>query len=220
VTETVTKSEICRRHGWTRYQFDCLVNEGLPYVAGAGHKGDQWRVDPDAVGEWLAERAAREAERRRLQAQRAAEYRAQAERQAVARYEAEQARRRREREAEEQRIAEIQRRREAEEHERALDDSYSACFKLAMQAHGVKLGPGWLDRPEHQQFLREWPTRAAGGVPAWWAPPPGMLEFALAERRRQHCFGDPAPNWAQFLAGYKFRTPWPWRREQTDAERR
>ena len=183
------------------------------------YKGGQWRVNPKAVAKWLAARAAREAERRRLQAQRAAEYRAQAERQAAARYEAEQARRRREREAEERRIAEIRQRREAEERAIALGDCHGACFRLAMKAYGVSLCPGWRDLPENQAFLNDWSSRAAASPPAWWAPPPGMLEFALAERRRLKFYNEPEPDWGQFLGDYKFGTPWPWRVEPADAER-
>ena len=217
VTETVTKSAICRMHGWSRYEFELRIREGMPYVAGAGHKGDQWRLDPAAVGEWLAERAAREAERRRLAAQRAAAQQAELQRQATARAAVEEQRRRAQREAEQRYVEEIRQRREAEERERALDDCYTAFFRLAMRAYHVTTGPGWPDRPENQHFFRDWPNKARGGVPAWWRPPPGALEFALAERRRERRVGELEPDYARFLGDYRFGDPWPWRQETTDA---
>jgi hypothetical protein len=204
--ETVTKAEICREHGLTRYEFDQLVREGMPVVAGAAHKGGQWQVDPVAVRRWLRRREVREAARRRAVAARAAAWRAEAERQAAARRAAARA-------AEALRVAEMERRREAELRERALDDCYSACFRLAFRAYGVTTGPGWPDRLENQRFLADWPNDARGGRPAWWAPPPGMAELALAERRRDKRYGEPEPDWRRFLGDYKFGEPWPWRGE-------
>ena len=215
-SKMATTAEICRRHALTRYEFDCLIREGMPYVAGAEDKGGQWQLNPAAVARWLRNRAERVELQRRLYAQRAAERRAEAERYAAARHEAEQVRWRQQREAERQKEVEAQQRRENEARERALYDSYSACFRLAFRAYGVVTGPDWPDRPENQRFLTDWPNAVRGGPPKWWAPPPGMLEFAVAERRREHRFGEPEPDWRQFLVGYEFGTPWPWRRGGAD----
>ena len=210
-SKLATKSEVCRRHALTRYQFNSLIREGMPYVAGAEHKGAEWRLDPAAVAKWLRDRAARQERQRRLQAQRAAERRAEAERQAAERQEAEHERQRRQREAERQKEAEARQRLEREVRERALEECYSACFRLAFVAYGVTTGADWPERPENQGFLHDWPNGSRGGRPKWWAPPPGMLEFALAERRRERRFGEPEPDWRQFLVGYEFGTAWPWR---------
>ena len=93
-SERVTKTECCRRFGWTRYQFDLNVTAGMPVVEAAGHRGAEWRIDPAAVRRWLAERAAEQAARRRRAAAYHEECRREAERVVVAKWEREQARER------------------------------------------------------------------------------------------------------------------------------
>jgi hypothetical protein len=211
------KGAICRRYGWSRYQFDQMVAEGMPYVVAAAHRGAEWSVDPQAVERWLRARAARAAAEERRRRERDAARRAEAERQAAARWEAEERRHRQECEAARRAREAADRRCEDERRARALQDCYSACFRLAFVAYGVTTGPGWPSRPENQRFLADWPNRALGGPPAWWRAPPNMLEFALAERRRDKRYGEPEPDWGRFLEGYKFDAPWPWRVEPGDA---
>src|SRR3954451_3746734 len=78
---TVTKTEICRRFGWTRYEFDRHAAAGMPIAAAAEGRTGTWRVDPVAVKRWLAAREAREAAGQRLaREQREARQREEAER--------------------------------------------------------------------------------------------------------------------------------------------
>src|SRR4051812_42396411 len=78
---TVTKTEICRRFGWTRYEFDRHAAAGMPIAEAAEGRTGTWRVDPVAVKRWLAAREAREASRQRLaREQREARLREEAER--------------------------------------------------------------------------------------------------------------------------------------------
>lgn len=50
--EVLTKTTCCALYGWSRYEFDRYVQEGLPYLEAAAHKGAQWLLDPDEVAEW------------------------------------------------------------------------------------------------------------------------------------------------------------------------
>src|SRR5687768_15586533 len=87
----VNKGECCRHFGWSRYQFDQHVIEGLPVVAAAQHKGAEWRINLMAASRWVRAKAAAEEARQ----QRVREYyaRREAERKAAekARWEREQA---------------------------------------------------------------------------------------------------------------------------------
>ena len=123
-----------------------------------------------------------------------------------------------ERAAQRNRVAEFSRRSADAEHERAIEKCYSVCFHLAKAAYGVVVCAGWPDLPQNQKFLADWPTHARGGRPSWWAPPPGMLELAAAELRLCRHIND-EPDWAKFLKGYTFGTPWPWRLDAQRGER-
>src|SRR3954453_15117635 len=63
---TVTKTEICRQFGWTRYEFDRHAAAGMPIAEAAEGRTGTWRVDPVAVKRWLAAREDLEADRQRL----------------------------------------------------------------------------------------------------------------------------------------------------------
>jgi hypothetical protein len=50
---TLNKAQLCRQLGWTRYELDVKIAEGLPVVRMATHKGDMWEFEYDAVLRWL-----------------------------------------------------------------------------------------------------------------------------------------------------------------------
>lgn len=210
---TVNKSAVCRRFGWTRHQFDAAVLAGMPVVIAAVHKGAEWAVDLDDVEVWRAARDAAEAERRRryadaLAVERARQDAAQAEREA-----AERERRIQERRAEERRYDEVRRLEEERVRQVAMSDCYSACRRLALADAGLRFSPGYMDRPEFKPFLRDWPS----GRPDNWLPPPGMLQIALEERKRDKFAGEPEYNYRPFVPRYVPGQPWPWRVAMTDA---
>ena len=125
--QPVSKTECCRRFGWTRYQFDLHVTAGMPVVEAAGHKGAEWRIDPAAVRRWLAERAAEQAARRRRVAAYHEERRREAERAAEALRARERQRERARREAERRREAEWLEREAGRKTERWLARAYRHC---------------------------------------------------------------------------------------------
>ena len=214
--EFATKAAICREHGWSRYQFDLLVNEGMPVVAGAEHKGCEWQMDSAAVRRWLRERKAREELRRRHAAQQAAEWRAREEALAAERLRSEREQQNKRRRFEEARVAEIKRRGPEEQERRLLDECYSACFRQALHQSGVPLGPGWTERPQALAFFKEWPNGAHGGRPSWWLPPPGLREAVLADRGKPRIASDGEPDYSHLIPAYRPGQPWPWRMEAAD----
>ena len=154
----VTKSEICRRFGWTRYEFDRLAAAGMPVLEAAGGRQGTWRVDPDAVERWLAEREAREAARRRL---------------ARERHEA----RRRE---EDERARRAEERRRAAESERVADFATMWLYGEARWREMAARLPKSRGRDPYQSaayvaFATEWPAEC----PPWWRLPPDALEAAV-----------------------------------------
>src|SRR3712207_3175898 len=182
----VNKSECCRHFGWSRYEFDQHVLEGLPVVAAAQHKGGEWRINLTAAARWVRQKAAAEEARR----QRVREYyaRREAERKAAekARWEREQAQERARWEAQKRHEAAWQEFFRKERLHRRLERAYGHCRRMAYldlvaycERNGIE-GPVGGDWPERfPQFRVDWPMDR----PLWWMPHPDMLEAILAEDR-------------------------------------
>ncbi len=210
--ERLTKTECCRRFGWTRYEFDKNAAAGMPVLEAAAHKGAEWRVDPAAVRRWLARRAAEEAERRRRFAQYCEERRREAERAVRARWEREAAQERARRAAERAREEAWRREREERERGRRLDRAYRICRGLAYEDYGSPKGASFPNgRPrfaheDHPGFMADWPF----GRPPRWLPPPEMLEAVEAEPAVIP-YGYREPDWRRWWPGYAPGRPWPWR---------
>jgi hypothetical protein len=193
----VTKSEICRRFGWTRYEFDRLAAAGMPVLEAAEGRQGTWRVDPDAVARWLAEREAREAARRRLARER---------HEARRREEAERARR-------------------AEERMRAAESGRVASFATmwlygearwrAMAARLPKSrGQDCYQSAAYVAFATEWPAEC----PSWWRLPPDALAAAVELLRGYVTGRAPArPPTEHLLPGVDYGAPWRWRTNAEDA---
>lgn len=201
---TVTKSEICRSYGWTRYRFDQHVRLGMPIVEAAPHKGGQWRIDPEAVARWLEGRQWR-ARKRALELECLVQRRTEAAREAE----------RRKREVAARREAEYREQQERRRLERALERCYSHAKRLAYRDYsddcarrGVEgpVGPDWPAR--HPRFLADWPSTRPDG----WQPPPGMLEVVLAEPACRP-YGYQEPDWTRWVPPYVPGQPWPWRND-------
>ena len=62
---TANKTQTCLHFGWSRYEFDQAVQEGLPVITAARDKGAEWAVDLTAAERWVREKNEREAARRR-----------------------------------------------------------------------------------------------------------------------------------------------------------
>ena len=215
----VNKSGCCRHFGWTRYQFDKHVIEGLPVMAAAQHKGGEWRINLTAASRWVRAKAAAEEARR----QRVREYyaRREAERKAAekARWEREQAQERARRAAERAREERWRREREEQLRTKRLDRAYKACRQLAYEDYGSPLGAYWPNgRPRfahenHPQFMADWPFVR----PAWWLPPPGMMAAIEAEPEYRP-YNYQEPDWRQWVPRYVVGQHWPWRSEEAQAE--
>src|SRR3712207_6140545 len=127
----VNKGECCRHFGWSRYEFDQHVREGLPVVAAAQHKGGEWRINLTAASRWVREKAAAEEARR----QRVQEYyaRREAERRAAekAKWEREQAQERARREAQKRHETAWQEFFKKERLHRRLERAYGHCRRMA-----------------------------------------------------------------------------------------
>jgi len=164
--ERVTKSECCRRFGWTRYQFDKHVLAGMPVAEAAGHKGAEWRVEPRAVARWLAERKAQEAARQHRFRERYAEQRREAERAAEALLARKRARERAQRDAAKRRGAEWREQEARRQRERWLDRAYGHCKRCAYQDVGSPKGADWVHRTPH--WSADWPVER----PPWWSRRP------------------------------------------------
>jgi hypothetical protein len=61
----VNKSGVCQHFAWSRHQFDANVAAGMPVVRMATSRGDEWKVDLDAVAGWLDEMEQAKLERAR-----------------------------------------------------------------------------------------------------------------------------------------------------------
>src|SRR3712207_4270816 len=133
----VNKSECCRHFGWSRYQFDQHVCEGLPVVAAAQHKGGEWRINLTAASRWVRQKAAAEEARR----QRVRKYyaRREAERKAAEKacWEREQAQERARRATERAREERWRREQEEQLRTKRLDRAYKACRQLAYEDYEI-----------------------------------------------------------------------------------
>ena len=129
-------------------------------------------------------------------------------------FRAEEERRRREREALERSIERSRREEEEKARKRLFEDTYRVCREQAMRDAGVTRGPGWLDRPENQPFLRDWPYPP----PDWWAPPPGLLEVVKVEAPKFYITGYQPPDWSRWVPKYAPGKAWPWRKPDPDAD--
>jgi hypothetical protein len=204
----LTKSGCCTRFGWTRYEFDKNVTDGMPVVAAAGHKGSEWKVDPAAVRRWLARREAEKAAQRRRTEEYLEECRRKADRVVQARWEREQACRAAEQARQEAWLREC----EARERGRRLDRAYRVCRRLAYEDYGSPKGaffPNGQPRfahEDHPGFMADWPFER----PAWWLPPPEMLAAIEAEPVSKP-YGYQEPDWRQWAPRYVPGRAWPWR---------
>jgi hypothetical protein len=197
--ERVNKGRCCALFGWSRYQFDQRIAEGMPYVEAAAHKGAEWVVDVAEVQAWLEERerARREYWRRR---------REEDERRQRELAEAEAARREAGRRAERERAERWEAERRAREEARLLDRAYRVCAGLARADYGYPVGTP-MDRREHPRFDADWPDDRPPG----WQPPPGMLEAIAAEPACKP-YGYREPDWRRLWPiPYVPGRPWPWR---------
>ena len=122
---------------------------------------------------------------------------------------AEAAARRRAREEEARWFEELQRKREREEHERLMRAAYSICFRAAYRAIGSPKGPRWPELPEARQLRRDFPHER----PAWWLPPPGLLDAVKAQDAEPALPGQQEPDWSRWVPPYVPGRPWPWREE-------
>jgi hypothetical protein len=210
--ERLTKTACCGRFGWSRYEFDKNVAAGMPVLAAAAHKGDEWRVDSAAVQRWLARREAEEAARRRRLQVYFEEQRREAERLVQARWEKERERERARRAAERAREEAWRREREERERSKRLDRAYAACRRLAYEDYGSPKGAFFPNgRPrfaheDHPGFMADWPFAR----PAWWLPPPGMLA-AIEVEPTCRPYGYQEPDWRRWWPGYVLGRRWPWR---------
>ncbi|MFL5334449.1 MAG: hypothetical protein ACJ8H8_14970 [Geminicoccaceae bacterium] len=146
---TVTKTEICRQFGWTRYEFDRHAAAGMPIAEAAEGRTGTWRVDPVAVKRWLAAREAREAARQRL---------AREQCETRLREEAERTRRAEERwqAAEFKRIAAS-----------VTQWLYAEARWRAMAARGADLGTEWPDPKARPDWWRLPPDVLSAAVELW-----------------------------------------------------
>src|SRR3954447_4092989 len=157
---TVTKTEICRRFGWTRYEFDRHAAAGMPITEAAEGRTGTWRVDPVAVKRWLAAREAREASRQRL---------AREQREARLREEAERDRRGEER----GRAAEFKRVAAS-----VTAWLYAEARWRAMAARFPRSsGADFYETEGWRAFKEEWPD--PNTRPDWWLLPPDVLVAAV-----------------------------------------
>ena len=165
-----------------------LEVDGLARLVPAKLKKEVWRRDEIELA------------RRRLRQQQAEE-----ERRRLA--DAANARWRRERELEEQRLAAFWERERQRKLDRALDRAYGNCKRCAYEDAGRPRGPRWPEETPH--WKEDWPTSR----PSWWAPPPGMLEVVQAQ---PECipYGYQEPDWRQWVPPYVPGRPWPWRVER------
>lgn len=88
--------------------------------------------------------------------------------------------------------------------ERWLDRAYGRCKRCAYQDIGRPFGPRWSE--ETPRWLEDWPSRR----PAWWRPPPGLLEAVMAEPEMRP-YGYQEPDWRRWVPPYVPGRPWPWR---------
>jgi phage terminase Nu1 subunit (DNA packaging protein) len=202
--ERVNKGRCCALFGWSRYQFDQHIAEGLPYVRAADHKGEEWVVDTAEVRAWLEERARRlrEYHRRRDEEQRRARLATEERREVAARAE---------REREERWRAELRAREKEGEERRLLDFAYLACMDLARRDLGYAPMSA-MPAEEKARFRADWPYER----PPWWRPPPGLLEAARASRGRPM---EDWPDWRRWWPQpYVPGRPWPWREGEGPAD--
>src|SRR3712207_4132698 len=202
----VNKSECCRHFGWSRYEFDQHVLEGLPVVAAAQHKGGEWRINLTAAARWVRQKAA--AEEARRQWVRRCYARREAERKAAekARWEREQAQERARRAAERAREERWCREREERLRTKHLDRAYGACRKLAYEDYGSPKGAYWPNgqprfaHENHPQFMADWPFVR----PAWWLPPE-----AIEAEPEYRPYNYQEPDWRQWVPRYVVDQVWP-----------
>src|SRR4051794_27442614 len=201
---TVNKSECCRRFGWSRYQFDTNAFAGMPVVEAAGHKGAEWRVDPKAVARWLTQQKAEETARQQRLQEEFAVRRREAERNVAAILARKHDRERAQKNAAKRREAEWRERETKRQMEQWLDRAYGHCKRYAYQDIDSPKGGDWVHRTPH--WSTDWPVPR----PAWWLPPPGLLEAVMAEPA---CipYGHQEPDWRRWVPTYVPGRPWPWR---------
>jgi hypothetical protein len=189
----VTKTEICRQFGWTRYEFDRLAAAGMPVAAAAEGRTGTWRVDPVAVKRWLAAREAREADRQRL---------AREQREARLREEAERDRQAEERwqRAQFKRVADF-----------ATMQLYFEARCRAQAARFRQLDKDVYASEAYAAFQAEWPDPAS--PPSWWRLPSTTLDTAV-ELLQPYLTGkvNVRPSIEHLLPDdIDYTKPWPWR---------
>lgn len=69
---TANKTTVCHRFGWTRYEFDQAVTDGMPVVEMPSSKGGEWKVNLAAADRWVREKNERETAARRRYAEQEA----------------------------------------------------------------------------------------------------------------------------------------------------
>jgi hypothetical protein len=91
-----------------------------------------------------------------------------------------------------------------------LDHAYGICRRNAYIAFGAPKGAHWSQEPENLPFVCDWPSAR----PAWWAPPPGLLEAVKRYVPSPNgCVVGPEPDWGEWIPRYVPGRPWPWRRD-------
>src|SRR3954447_25379248 len=175
------------------------------------HKGAEYRVDPKAVARWLAERKAQDEARQRRSQEQYAERRREAERNVAAILARKHDRERAQKDAAKRREAEWREREAKRQMEQWLDRAYGHCKRCAYQDIGSPKGPDWVHRTPH--WSTDWPVQH----PAWWLPPPGLLEAVMAEPA---CipYGHQEPDWRRWVPTYVPGRPWPWRADTGQPE--
>jgi hypothetical protein len=192
---TVTKAEICRRFGWTRYEFDLHAAAGMPVIEAAEGRTGTWRVNPVAVKRWLAAREAREAARQRLaREQREARLREEAERERLAKE--------RRRAAEHKRIAAC-----------VTQWLYAEARCRAQAARFRQLDKDTYTSAAYAAFQAEWPDPAS--TPSWWRLPSTTLDAAVG-LLQPYLSGkaNVRPAIEHLLPEVDYSKPWPWRADE------
>jgi hypothetical protein len=94
---------------------------------------------------------------------------------------------------------ECQHQAEAEARRRAREEEADrVCRRAAYRDFGSPKGAYWPQEPENQPFVRDWPTQR----PAWWRPPPGLLEAVAADLPRQRVLPYREPDWGPWVPPY------------------